>query len=86
MKLKKDLIRREIAGESFLIPLGKTVYDTNGLFVLTEVGAYLWDLLPGAQDEQELLRAVLAEYEVDEARAAADIAAFLDKLRGMEIL
>lgn len=42
--------------------------------------------LPGAADEQELLQAVLAEYEVDEAQAAQDIAAFLDKLRGLEIL
>lgn len=86
MKLKKELIHRQIAGESFLIPLGKTVYDTNGLFVLTEVGAFLWERLPGAADEQELLQAVLAEYEVDEAQAAQDTAAFLDKLRGLEIL
>ncbi len=86
MKLKKELVHRRIAGESFLIPLGKTVYDTNGLFVLTEVGAFLWDRLPEAADEQELLRAVLAEYEVDEAQAAVDITAFLDKLRGMDIL
>ena len=86
MKIKKELIRREIAGESFLIPLGKTVYDTNGLFVLTEVGAFLWDLLPEAKDEEELLRAVLETYDVSRTEAAADIAAFLDKLRQMEIL
>ena len=45
-----------------------------------------WDLLPQAQDEAELLRAVLAEYEVAEQEAAADIAAFLEKLRSLEIL
>lgn len=86
MKIKKELIRREIAGESFLVPLGKTVYDTNGLFVLTEVGAFLWELLPQAQDEQELLQAVLTEYEVGEAEAREDITAFLKKLRDLEIL
>ena len=62
------------------------MYDTNGLFVLTEVDAFLWERLPGAADEQELLQAVLEEYEVDEAQAAQDIAAFLDKLRELEIL
>jgi hypothetical protein len=86
MKIKKELIRREIAGESFLIPLGKTVYDTNGLFVLTEVGAFLWDLLPEAKDEEELLRAVLETYDVSQPQAAEDIAEFLEKLRKMEIL
>lgn len=86
MNIKKELIKREIAGESFLIPVGRTVYDANGLYALTEVGAFLWDLLPQAQDEAELLRAVLAEYEVAEQEAAADIAAFLEKLRSLEIL
>lgn len=86
MNIKKELIKREIAGESFLIPVGRTVYDANGLYALTDVGAFLWDLLPQAQNEAELLHAVLAEYEVAEQEAAADIAAFLEKLRSMEIL
>ena len=36
MKIKKDLIKREFAGESVLVPVGKTVYDSKGLFVLNE--------------------------------------------------
>lgn len=86
MIIKKELLKREIGGESFLVPLGKTVYDSNGLFVLTELGAFIWDLLPQAQSEEDLLRAVLAEYEVDEATARADILSFLDKLKAMGIL
>ena len=86
MNIRKELIKREIAGECFLIPVGRTVYDTNGLFALTEVGAFLWDRLPEARDAQELLHAVLEEYEVDADTAAADIAAFLEKLHKLEIL
>ena len=86
MKIRKNLLKREIAGESFLVPLGKTVYDSNGLFVLTELGAFIWDRLPEAEDPGEILRAILAEYEVDEATASADLEAFLEKLREMEIL
>lgn len=86
MNIKKELIKREIAGESFLIPVGRTVYDANGLYALTEVGAFLWDLLPEAKGEEELLRAVLETYDVRRTEAAADIAAFLNKLRQMEIL
>jgi hypothetical protein len=86
MIIKKELIKREIAGDTILVPVGKTVYESNGLFVLNELGAFLWELLPEAQGETELLRAVLAEYEVEEATAAADITEFLDKLRDMGIL
>lgn len=86
MTIKKDLIKREIAGDTILIPVGKTVYDNNGLFVLNELGAFLWDRLPEAEGEEDLLRAVLAEYEVSEEEAGADITDFLAKLREMGIL
>ena len=80
MKIKKELIKREIAGESFLVPLGKTVYDANGLFILSELGSFLWDRLSDAQSADDLLRDVLAEYDVDEARASAAVTAFVQKL------
>lgn len=79
-------MKREIGGESFLIPVGKTVYETNGLFYLTELGAFIWDLIPQADNEEDILRAVLEEYEVDEVTAKNDIARFLNKLRIMDIL
>lgn len=86
MKIKKELLKRQVAGESFLVPLGKTVYDSNGLFALTELGAFIWDLLPQAEQEEDILARILEEYEVDEATARADLKQFLDKLRKMEIL
>lgn len=86
MIIKKQLIKREVAGDTVLVPVGKTVYDSNGLFVLNELGAFIWDLLPKVTDEAEILRAVLGEYDVAEAEAKQDIAAFLDKLRQMGIV
>lgn len=86
MTIKKDLIKRQIAGETVLVPFGKTVYDSNGLFILNELGGFLWDLLPAAQSEEELVSAVLAEYEADEETVRGDIGEFLDKLRKMDII
>ena len=86
MIIKKQLIKREIAGDTILVPVGKSVYDSNGLFVLNELGAFLWDRLPEASDVETLVDAVLEEYEVTREEAAADIGAFLEKLREMDIL
>ena len=86
MIIKKELIKREIAGDTILVPVGKTVYDSNGLFMLNELGAFIWDLLPGAADEAEICAAVLREYDVSAETAAKDIGEFLQKLRSMDVI
>ena len=86
MIIKKELIKREIAGDTILVPVGKTVLDSNGLFVMNELAAFIWDLLPDADSEATICEAVLAEYDVSAQEAAADIAEFLNKLREMEII
>ena len=86
MNIKKELISREIAGERFLVPVGKTVYDSHGLFILTEVGGFIWDLLPKAEDSEQIVAAVLDSYDVDEVTARADVAAFLAKLTELDII
>lgn len=86
MKIKKELIKREIAGDTILVPVGKSVYDSNGLFVINELGAFLWERLPEAEDESTLLAAVLEEYEVTEAEASRDVHEFLLQLKKLEII
>lgn len=86
MIIKKEMIKRDIAGDTILVPVGKTVYDANGLFVLNELGAFIWDLLPRVSSEEEICKAILEEYEVSPEVAAKDIAEFLEKLRKMDII
>ncbi len=86
MNIKKELIKREIAGDTILVPVGKTVYDSNGLFVLNELGAFIWDLLPNVDTQDEICQAILEEYEVSEEDAKRDIAEFMDKLRQLDVI
>ena len=86
MNIKKELIKRDIAGDTILVPVGKTVYDSNGLFVLNELGTFIWEILPQAQSEADIVDAVLEAYEVSAEEAKADVAEFLDKLKKLEII
>ena len=86
MPVTTPSVLNSIAGDTILVPVGKTVLDSNGLFVLNELGAFLWDRLPDAKDADALLAAVLEEYEVSAEEAARDIAAFLERLRQLEII
>ncbi len=86
MEIKLELAKREVGGESFLVPLGKSVYTHNGIFVLTELGAFIWDILPDVDNPQEILQKVLEEYDVDPLTAQKDIDEFLEKLKSFGIL
>lgn len=86
MKIKKQLIKRDIAGDTILVPVGKTVYESNGLFVLNEVATFIWDNLPQLETEEEIVGKILEEYEVSPQQAAADTAEFLGKLRELQII
>ena len=86
MIIKKELIKRQVADDTILVPVGQTIYSSNGLFVLNEVGAFIWDRLPDAESPEHLCKAVLEEYDIDEASAMQDVNEFLDSLRKLEIL
>lgn len=86
MIIKKELITRQIAGDTVLVPVGKSVYDSNGLFVLNELGAFIWELLPKVDTQEQICAAVLEEYDVPTEIAVRDVAKFLDKLKQMDIL
>lgn len=86
MIIKKELIKRVICNETVLIPVGKTVLDSNGLFVLNELGAFIWDLLPDVQTADQICDFVLAEYDVSREEASRDISEFLQKLRDLNII
>lgn len=86
MNIKKELVIREFMGESVLVPVGKTVLENNGLFMLTPTAAFIWKLLPETDSEGELVKKLLEEYEVDENEAHKDVDSFLAKLRKLDII
>ena len=80
MRITKEFVLREIAGDYIIIPTGKTVFDFNGLITLNEVGVSLWKMLQNEVTFDDLLQGVLDEYDVEPAVAREDIQEFLDQL------
>lgn len=81
MKIKEGFMLRKVGGTYAVVPMGKAVADFNGMITLNEMGAFLWGHLEKGCTREELLSAVLAEYEVTEERALAGIDRFLEKVK-----
>ena len=86
MKATKEMVLREIAGEHILIPVGQTALKVHGMITLSESGLLLWNKLQEECTEDDLVDALLAEYEVDRETAAADVAAFIQQMQKVGIL
>ena len=86
MKATSEVVLREIAGESLLIPVGRTALKIHGMITLSESGLLLWKRLQTECTEDELVEALLTEYQVDRETASADVKAFIRQMQEVGIL
>lgn len=80
VKIKGEYVLREIGGDYILIPIGKTALEMNGMITMDEVGVTIWHGLEEAKSNEEILRTILDNYDVQEEVATADMKEFMDKL------
>ena len=86
MKIKDDFILRKVADSYVVVPVNKMTLDFNGIINLNETGAFLFERLQQGAEREELISALLEEYDVTPERAAADIDIFLQKVRDADVL
>lgn len=86
MKIKKGFLLREVDGTAIVVAVGAAAKEFNGMITLNSVGAFLWREIDKGATESDLVAALLNEYEVEEAVAAKDVSAFVNKMREAGIL
>lgn len=80
MKLKDGFVLREVLGEKVVLPSGANL-DLNMMITLNETAEIIWNRLTDGAEMDELVQALLAEYDVDEARARASVEKFVGQMR-----
>jgi calcineurin-like phosphoesterase family protein len=68
------------------MPTGSNIKKFEAAIVLNEVAAFIWKQLENSVSKEDLLHAILDEFEVDEQTASNDLDAILEKLAGLELL
>ena len=75
------VVARNIGGETVLVPTRADIASFDRIFLLSRVGAFLWPLLDGTRDRDELCRLVRERYEVPpSADIGNDVDTFLTEL------
>jgi hypothetical protein len=75
-----ELVKREVAGETILVPIRGTLATLQQIFVLNPVAAFIWEQLDGKRSLQEICEGVLARFDVTPAAARIDLLELVDGL------
>lgn len=79
MKAKDGFVLRTIVDEYMIMPTGENISHFDGTVVLNEVSAFLWEKLQKEITKEELLEALLAEYDVPRDVAEKDLDGLLKR-------
>ncbi len=77
---------RKVADTYVVVPVGDAVAEFNGMINLNEAGAFLWQLLENETTAEQVVEALLQQYDVDEATAKRDVDKFINELKAAKLL
>ena len=86
MKAKSGFVLRNVVDEYILMPTGDNIGKFNGTVLLNEVSAFVWEKLQNPISRDDLLKAILDEFEVEKAVASADLDALLKTLKQYDVI
>ncbi len=86
LKRTPDVIERTVADETFLLPVRGELARTVEMFALSDVGRFIWHRADGSRRLSDFVAEVVREFDVDEERARADVAAFVEQMRAYGLL
>lgn len=80
MKLKYDFVTNNVAGNTVAVAVGKGLNEFGGFIKLNETGAFIFELLKKETTKEEIVKALLGEYDVTEEAAQKSAEEFLEYL------
>src|SRR5690554_6381266 len=85
-RIKKGFVLREIGGNYLALPVGKVAESFNGMIHLNFSGALIWKRLESGASQEDLLKLIMDNYEIQEDGARKDIDEFIEIGRSRGII
>ena len=86
MKIKEGFLLRQVGENHIVVPVGSQSVDFRCIITLNETGAFIWQKLQNACSEDELVAALMAEYDAPQDVIAADVQTYVAALREKNLL
>ena len=88
MRQKDGFVLRDVLGEKALVGEGADAINFGKLISMNDTATWLWEKASELGDftEEQLVDAILQEYDVDKAKARADIARIVNTWKEMGVI
>lgn len=86
MKLKEGFVLRRVGDNHVVVPVGIQTVDFRCIISLNDTGAFIWQQLQKPCTAEEIVAALLAEYDVPADVAKADVDTYIAALREKNLL
>ncbi len=85
-KKQEDIVSREIAGETILVPIRGKLVDMQRIFSIDTVAEYIWHQMDGENSLDIICEKVLDTFEVGRKEAQNDILSFVNELADTNLI
>lgn len=86
MKIKEGFVIREIGGEILGVATGRAADDFRGMLILNETAREIWNGLEAGKSEEDILKQIVENYDVEEETAKRDMKNVIEKMKEAGIL
>ena len=76
----ENIVSRDIAGETILVPIRGNVADMQHIFSLNSAGVFIWNQLDGNTKLADVLDLLLVHFDVKREQAEQDILDFIGQV------
>ena len=81
-----NIVTKKTGNEYVLVPVANNVADMNSVYTLNETGAFIWELIDGVKNIEEIVNAVTKEYDISYETALGDIFTFIENMSNYLII
>jgi hypothetical protein len=81
-----NIVTRKTGNEYVLVPIANNIADMNSVYTLNETGAFIWELIDGKKNVEEIIKYVTEEYDIDHESASKDVFSFINNMSNYLII
>ena len=87
IRIRQGFELRTICGENLIVPLGQHNIDFSKVIYLNDTSMFIWKIIEqGVDSIDEIVEAIMEEYDVDSDTCRNDVADFLNTLKENKVI